>query len=68
MDKYAIIESIMNHLEVLADAKGVLRCGLIWDMNLSLKALKESLKKEDEANAQKVEALKAQMQAMESGG
>ena len=67
-DKYGMVDELQKRLEALSDAKGVLRCGLIWDMSRMLNALKDGLKKDDEANAQKVEALKAQIQAMESGG
>jgi len=45
-------------MEVLADAKGTLRCGLIWDITNMVKALEGNLKKDDEAQAAKVEELK----------
>ena len=59
MNKYNIIEGLQKKLEVLADATGTLRCGLIWDMRGGLQALLDEMKQEDEANARKVEQLKA---------
>lgn len=57
-DKYGLISEISKKIEVLADAKGVLRCGLIWDISNMVKALGDNLKKDDEAHTAKVEELK----------
>lgn len=57
-DKYGLISEIKTKMEVLADAKGTLRCGLIWDITNMMKALEGNLKKDDEAQAAKVEELK----------
>lgn len=57
-DKYGMISEILKKLEVLADAKGTLRCGLIWDISNMVKALGDNLKKDDEAQAAKVDELK----------
>lgn len=57
-DKYGMIAEINKKLEVLADAKGTLRCGLIWDISNMVKALGDNLKKDDEAQNAKVEELK----------
>jgi len=57
-DKYGLISEISKKLEVLADAKGTLRCGLIWDISNMVKALGDNLKKDDEAHTAKVEELK----------
>jgi len=57
-DKYGMIAEINKKLEVLADAKGTLRCGLIWDISNMVKALGDNLKKDDEAHSAKVEELK----------
>ena len=57
-DKYGLISEIKTKLEFLADAKGTLRCGLIWDITNMVKALEGNLKKDDEAQAAKVEELK----------
>ncbi|MBP5727495.1 MAG: hypothetical protein J6Y48_10530 [Clostridia bacterium] len=48
-DKYGLISEISKKIEVLADSKGTLRCGLIWDISNMVKALGDNLKKEDEA-------------------
>lgn len=57
-DKYGMIAEINKKLEVLADAKGTLRCGLIWDISNMVKAMGDNLKKDDEAHRAKVEELK----------
>jgi hypothetical protein len=57
-DKYGLISEISKKIEVLADAKGTLRCGLIWDISNMVKALGDNLKKDDEAHHAKVEELK----------
>ena len=57
-DKYGLISEIKTKMEVLADTKGTLRCGLIWDITNMVKALEDNLKKDDEAQAAKVEELK----------
>ena len=57
-DKYGMLDEIKKRLEILADAKGVFRCGLIWDINDMVKAIEEGLRKDDEANAAKIEELK----------
>ena len=57
-DKYGLVSEILKKLEVLADAKGTLRCGLIWDISNMVKALGDNLKKDDEAHTAKVEELK----------
>ena len=50
-DKYGLISEMKKKMEVLADTKGTLRCGLIWDVANMLKALEDNLKKEDEVRA-----------------
>lgn len=60
MDKYGAIDEMLKKMDVLADAKGAVRCGLIWDVSLTLKSLKEWLEKEDAAHRQTLETLKAE--------
>lgn len=67
-DKYGLISEIKTKMEVLADAKGTLRCGLIWDITNMLKALEGNLKKDDEAQASKVEELKRIIEQQEVTG
>lgn len=57
-DKFGMIDEILRKMDALADTKGVLRCGLIWDISGMITAMKDGLKKEDEATAQKIEELK----------
>lgn len=58
LDKYGMLSEISKKLEVLADAKGTLRCGLIWDISNMVKTLGDGLKKGDEEHNAKVEELK----------
>lgn len=64
-DKYGMLNEIRKKLDLAADARGAIRCGLLWDISCMLAALQDGLKKEDGANVQKIETLKAQIQAME---
>lgn len=57
-DKYGMVDELLKKLDVLADAKGAFRCGLIWDMTRMLKCLKNGFQSEDAAHEEKVEALK----------
>ena len=57
-DKIGMIDEALRKVEALADAKGVLRCGLIWDIAQMLKTLKNGLQNEDKATAQKIEEMK----------
>lgn len=66
MDKYGAIDEMLKKLDVMADAKGTLRCGLIWDLSLTLKSLKAWLEKEDAAHEEKVETLKKHIENLSS--
>ena len=57
-DKLGMVDEIARKVEALADAKGVFRCGLIWDISQMLKALKNGLQNEDKATSQKIEEMK----------
>ena len=57
-DKYGMLKEIREKMDVLAETKGVLRCGLIWDITQMVKAVEEGLRKDDEAHAAKIEELK----------
>ena len=65
MDKQKLISDMQAKLEVLADAKGTFRCGLIWDLASGLKRLSEVLKEDDEAHKQQIEAMKQMLQNKE---
>lgn len=67
-DKHGMVSEILKKLEVLADAKGTLRCGLIWDITNMVKALEGNLKKDDEAHTAKVEELKRIIEQQEVTG
>lgn len=62
-DKFTLIDDVLKKLDMLADAKGAFRCGLIWDITGELKALREGLKKEDVAHKQQIEAMKQMQEA-----
>ncbi len=55
--KYAMIEDMMKKLDALADAKGVFRAGLIWDIAQTLTELQKSLKDEDERHNEAISCL-----------
>lgn len=67
-DKHGMVSEILKKLEALADAKGTLRCGLIWDISNMIKALGDNLKKDDEAHTAKVEELKRIIEKQEVTG
>lgn len=54
---YAMIEDMMKKLDALADAKGVFRAGLIWDIAQTLTELQKSLKDEDERHNEAISCL-----------
>lgn len=58
MTKYERIEDITRKIEALADAKGVFRCGLIWDISGQMKTLRDELMQEDETHRAKIEEMK----------
>lgn len=57
-----LCDDILKKIEVLADAKGSLRCGLIWDITLEIKALKSGIEKDKKLADDKIEELKRQLQ------
>lgn len=57
-DKYGLIGEMQKKLDVMADAKGVLRAGLTWDVYQMLSALQEGLKKEDAETKEAMQGLK----------
>lgn len=67
-DKYGMLSEISKKMEVLADAKGTVRCGLIWDVSCMIKSLTEGLQKEDEAQAARVDELKRVISEREKPG
>ena len=65
LDKYGILDEVLTKLDLMADAKGALRCGLIWDVSQMLRTLRKGLKDEDKAHGAKVEELKRMLGARE---
>lgn len=49
MDKYQIIDLLINKVDALADARGVNRCVITIDIVRNLDTLKQLLKEEDDA-------------------
>lgn len=60
--KFELIDDMLKKLDVLADAKGTFRCGLIWDISNEMKALREGLEKEDAANKQLIKSMEANVE------
>ena len=48
MDKYAMIEEMKKKIDLAADTKGALRCGLLLDVSCALNNLGQTLRAEDE--------------------
>ena len=65
LDKYGVIDEVLTKLDLMADAKGALRCGLVWDVSQMLRTLKKGLKDEDEAHAGKIVEVKRMLGARE---
>lgn len=56
-DKYGMIEEMLKKLNAAADAKGVFRAGLLWDISQMLLALEKGLKDEDERHNEAISCL-----------
>jgi hypothetical protein len=65
-DKFGMVDEMLRKIEALADAKGVFRCGLIWDIAGMLTAMRDGLKKEDEATKHKINELKRMIENKEA--
>lgn len=46
MTKLERAQDMLRKMDAMADAKGALRCGLIWDVTVSLKTLIDELTQE----------------------
>ena len=57
-NKYDIIEETKQKLNLLADATGTLRCGLVWNINQPLDALAQMLQNEDGQHETKIAELR----------
>ncbi len=65
-NKYGLIEETKEKLNLLADATGTLRCGLVWNINQLLDALAQMLQNEDSQHEKKIAELRGLI--MERGG
>lgn len=61
-DKYGMIAEMVRKLNVLADSRGIIRSGIIWDLSLMFNSLKDGLKKEDEAKTKQIDFLETQIE------
>ena len=57
-NKYDLIEETKQKLNLLADATGTLRCGLVWNINQLLDALAQMLQNEDGQHETKIAELR----------
>ena len=57
-NKYGLIEETKEKLNLLADATGTLRCGLVWNINQLLDALAQMLQNEDGQHETKIAELR----------
>jgi len=60
-DKYEMISAVIVALDSLADARGAEKCRLILESVQRLAALKEGLKKEEQAHQAEVKLLQDQL-------
>jgi len=67
-DKYALVNDMRQSLDQLADAKGTLRCGLIWHLNNLFDTLNRTMQDEDKAHEQKVKEVWKLAQEGKGGG
>ena len=68
MDKYRMLDDMILLLDRLADARGAERCRVLVELVSRAGALKDGLRREEDENDARVEALKAQIANLESEG
>ena len=66
-DRNGMFAEIRKKLEVLADAKGVFRAGLIWDIDQMMKVLQSGINDEVDKKNEVIETLKHQISDMQKG-
>lgn len=66
LNKFEMISDIVKKIGLIADAKGVVRCKLIWDAVQQLDALNKGLEKEDAETANRVEQLELHIRQLEN--
>lgn len=63
-DKFGLIKSALETLEKLADAKGILRCAYVLELQQTLAALEDLLKHLDEAHQREKKILQDQIDSL----
>lgn len=63
MDKYQLIDSVIEQIDALVDMRGVEKCRTALDTVGKLVALKKGMAEDDAANERRIEALERQIQA-----
>lgn len=66
-DRDGMFVEIRTKLELLADSKGVLRAGLIWDIDQMMKVLQKGINDEVDKKNEVIETLKHQISDMQKG-
>ena len=66
-DRDGMFDEIHKKMEVLADAKGVFRAGLIWDIDQMIQVLQKGINDEVEKKNDAIESLKRQINDMQKG-
>lgn len=67
MDITNLFDGISKNLDAIADARGVLRAGAIWETAKMTAQLKEEVKKQLAAKDAKIEELKGQLEIIQKG-
>lgn len=65
MDQYQLIDNMLFRINEIADASGILRVALLYELYKTLQSLKEGLKKRDSAHQMEKELLEKQIKQMQ---
>ena len=63
-DKYEMLDAVIVAIDKLEDARGVEKCRIILDAIQRISALKDGLKKEDDAHAAHINMLSKQIKEL----
>lgn len=66
-DRDGMFDEIYKKMEVLADARGVFRAGLIWDIDQMIRCVQKGINDEVDKKNEVIETLKHQISDMQKG-
>jgi hypothetical protein len=67
MDIFKAFDGILRNLDSIADAKGVIRAGALWETAQIAANLKSEVQKQLDGKDAKIEELKAQLEIIQKG-